>query len=85
MASQNVKVIVEFPAGLHKLNKQQTDSLKSIFRTQLANVLGAEGADRLADMDFENVTKGPGGGRFTKKPGSKKGVKGGAKKSSKKR
>jgi hypothetical protein len=85
MASQKVRVVVEFPAGMRKLNKQQADRLKNLFRTELANNLGAAAADRLAVMDFENVTSPPGGGKLAaKKAASKKGVKGAAKKSSKK-
>ncbi len=86
MASQNVRVIVEFPAGMRKLSKQQADSLKNLFRTRLANIVDAEVADSLAFLEFENVTPPISGGSLAaKKAGSKKGAKkGSAKKSSKK-
>lgn len=77
MASKNVKITVEFPEGMRKLNKQQADRLKEIFRSEFANALGADAADRLAAMDFENVTRSP----SSKKPSSKKSVKGSSKKS----
>lgn len=86
MASQNVRIIVEFPEGLRKLSKKQSDRLKDLFRTEIANVVGAAAKDRLAIMDFENVTSpiGGGGRLASKKAVSRKGVKGAAKKSSKK-
>jgi hypothetical protein len=84
MPSKKVRVRVEFPAGMRKLNNKEASKMQSLFRTELANILGADAADKFDSMDFENVTKGPGGGNVAaKKAGSKKGAKKGAKKSSK--
>ena len=67
-----IRVRVEFPAGIRKLKKKEADELKELFRTRLANVLGAEAADSLADLGFENVTNHPSGSTKTTKKGAAK-------------
>jgi hypothetical protein len=83
MPSQKVSVRVEFPEGVRKLSAQEPDRLKSVFRTELANVLGKDAGNSLAGLEFENVTSPPvsGGGTLSAK---KSGKKGSAKKSSRK-
>lgn len=92
--SKKSKVTVEIPADLVKLSKKEAEDLKSLFRTQVANMLSAKLPDTLLSITIINTPKTPGGGGGTplnlaskkaaKKAGKKAGKKA-AKKSSKNR
>jgi hypothetical protein len=84
MATQKVKIIAEFPEGLRKLTKKEASALKLMFRSEFANVLGAEAGKSVASLEFDNITSAPiAGGKKAAKKGAKKSGKKGAKKPNK--
>lgn len=72
MASQKVKIIVEFPEGMRKLTKQEANRLKQAFNTELANTVSAKPLESVLSLEIDNINRTAGGS-------SKKGTKGGTK------
>lgn len=85
-SSKKVQVTLEIPAEIAKLSQEELGRLRSMFRTEMANVLSNKLSESQLSIVIRN-TKPGGGGTLSltasKKGGRKPGPRG-AKKSSKK-
>lgn len=80
MASKRtVQITVEFPEELAKLNRDEVNRLKSMFKTETANILSSIVPETLLSIKIRNTRPGGGGSKLASARGSKKAGKKGAK------
>jgi hypothetical protein len=59
---KKVQVTLELPADMARLSKDEVDSLKNIFKTEVANVLSSKVPESLLSIIIRNTKPGGGGG-----------------------